>query len=474
MSPQRSGEMNMKSRISAFFIIFSIILCGNMNGVHAAECIPDEEECVCECDREQCECEEPESEIDDNEIGHTYVTDNIEVGDTYMFGSYEQDNDLSNGTEEIEWIVLEKKESSLMLISKYGLDSQEYTETAVNMTWETCSLRGWLNKEFLNAAFSADEQKRILVSDVTADKSTEEFAYQGNSTKDKVYLMSFSEYHEYPLPPKCVPTAYAIAQGAAELKADKADDGENYCIWMLRTMGWMNLNVVVVSDDGVYFANDYLGVRPTIQISCDPSEKIQEGDIYKFGNYEQDNNTSDGKEEIEWFVVKKNTESMVLVSKYALDCKPFNKTSTNVLWENCDLRSWMNTDFYNNAFSCDEQKMIETIRIVNDVYPDSITEDRVFLLTSDEVGRYLEKSKERICVPTAYTIAQNNGDTDKTKDGNYSCTWWLRTPGISSSPADVVFSNGKIGADVGTSAYSHHVVRPVLWIRLSAGNTCEE
>ena len=79
---------------------------------------------------------------------------------------------------------------------------------------------------------------------------------------------------------------------------------------------------------------------------------------------------------------------MTLVSKYALDCKPFNKTSTNVLWENCDLRSRMNTDFYNNAFSRDEQKMIETTRIVNDVYPDSITEDHVFLLTSDEAKKY--------------------------------------------------------------------------------------
>lgn len=469
MSSQRVGEMKMKSGICAFFIILSIILCGNMDKVYAAEWIPDEEECVCECDGEQGECEEPESEIDD-----------IEVGDTYVFGSYEQDNDLSNGPEEIEWIVLEKNGSSLMLISKYGLDVQKYTETTEWMTWETCSLRGWLNKEFLNAAFSADEQNRILVSDVPADKSTEEFAYQGNSTKDKVYLMSFSECHEYTkVPSKCVPTAYAIAQGVYELKDDKADDGATYCGWMLRTMGWMNLNVVSVrhsrvNDDGISFTTDYLGVRPTIQISCDPSEKIQEGDIYKFGNYEQDNDISDGKEEIEWFVAEKNTESVVLVSKYALDCKPFNKTSTNVLWENCDLRSRMNTDFYNNAFSRDEQKMIETTRIVNDVYPDSITEDHVFLLTSDEAKKYFKSREERICVPTAYTIEQGKGDINKTKDGNYRCSWWLRTPGISSFPADVVFSNGTIGPDIGTSAYFYHVVRPVLWIHPSAENTCEE
>ena len=44
---------------------------------------------------------------------------NIKVGDTYKFGSYEQDNKTSNGKEEIEWIVLDKDGISLLLISKY-------------------------------------------------------------------------------------------------------------------------------------------------------------------------------------------------------------------------------------------------------------------------------------------------------------------------------------------------------------------
>ena len=288
MSPQRSGEMNMKSRIVALFIILSLILCGNMNRVHAAECIPDEEECVCECDREQCECEEPECETDDNEIGDTYVTDDIEVGDTYMIGSYEQDNDLSNGTEEIEWIVLEKKGSSLMLISKYGLDSQRYTETNAYITWETCTLRSWLNKEFLNDAFSADEQKRILVSDVSSDENPRHQSYQGEPTRDKVYLLSILELREYSeVLPVCVPTAYAITQGVRVQKDDKVYNGKSYCSWLLRTLGWMHSGVtyadVFYNEDGGSFTRDDMGVRPAIQIKYDPSEKIMKGDVYKFG-----------------------------------------------------------------------------------------------------------------------------------------------------------------------------------------------
>ncbi len=46
----------------------------------------------------------------------------VEVGDVIYFGSYEQDNNLSNGKEEIEWIVLAKENRKALLISKYALD----------------------------------------------------------------------------------------------------------------------------------------------------------------------------------------------------------------------------------------------------------------------------------------------------------------------------------------------------------------
>lgn len=46
---------------------------------------------------------------------------NAEVGDIFKFGSYEQDNDTSNGKEDIEWLVLEVKDGKALLISKYAL-----------------------------------------------------------------------------------------------------------------------------------------------------------------------------------------------------------------------------------------------------------------------------------------------------------------------------------------------------------------
>ena len=86
----------------------------------------------------------------------------IGIGDTYVFGTYEQDNDLSNGKEEIEWIVLDKEGMSLLLLSKYALVGREYHTPRMASTWETCNIRPWLNETFLNEAFSPEEQSRII------------------------------------------------------------------------------------------------------------------------------------------------------------------------------------------------------------------------------------------------------------------------------------------------------------------------
>ena len=82
------------------------------------------------------------------------------VGDVITFGKYEQDNDLSNGSEDIEWIVLDKKDGNLLLLSKYGLDTKVVCDNAdisYEATWETSNTRLWLNGDFYDSAFSSDD-----------------------------------------------------------------------------------------------------------------------------------------------------------------------------------------------------------------------------------------------------------------------------------------------------------------------------
>ena len=90
-------------------------------------------------------------------------------------------------------------------------------------------------------------------------------------------------------------------------------------------------------------------------LSQHPNYKFRdaaEDSIISFGQYEQDNNLDNGKESIRWIVVKKEEGKILVMSEKALDCKPYNDTfASNIVWENCTLRTWLNSTFINTAFS---------------------------------------------------------------------------------------------------------------------------
>ena len=87
----------------------------------------------------------------------------VQIGDYITFGKYEQDNDTSNGKEDIEWLVLDVQGDKAFVISKYALDAKAYNEDETAISWETITLRKWLNNDFYNSAFTSSEKNRISV-----------------------------------------------------------------------------------------------------------------------------------------------------------------------------------------------------------------------------------------------------------------------------------------------------------------------
>ena len=85
--------------------------------------------------------------------------------------------------------------------------------------------------------------------------------------------------------------------------------------------------------------------------------QFQEGNTLKFGSYPQNNSE---REDIEWQVLDVRSGKALLISKYALDCRKYNINYTKVTWETCDLRKWLNHDFFESAFSENERSMILT------------------------------------------------------------------------------------------------------------------
>ena len=196
-----------------------------------------------------------------------------EIGSCVFFGSYEQDNDTSNGEEDIEWIVLAKEGDKALVISKYALDCRLYHTSMSDITWETCSLRKWLNGPFLNI-FPVEERNSMIDTTVTADKNPSYSTSPGNDVTDKVFLLSITEVNKYfgsDEARKCVPTDYAIVHGVWKSK-NNSIDGRATCGWWLRTPGSLSDHAVLVLGDGSVEIdgrggfNILGGVRPALWI----------------------------------------------------------------------------------------------------------------------------------------------------------------------------------------------------------------
>ena len=198
-------------------------------------------------------------------------------------------------------------------------------------------------------------------------------------------------------------------------------------------------------------------------------KSVNVGDTYRFGSYEQDNNKSNGQEDIEWLVLAKEGTKILVISKYALDCKQYNTNYTDVTWEACTLRRWLNNDFINAAFSADERTMIPTVTVSADKNPDystnpgNATQDQVFLLGITEVNKYFSSDSARQCEPTDFAVANGAWESDS---GN--CWWWLRSPGCTQNRAAYVNTAGDVDEYGGNVTLDLGAVRPALWIDLNS------
>lgn len=206
------------------------------------------------------------------------------VGNYVTFGEYPQTTAGEDMTP-IEWLVLARDGNKALLISRYGLDAQPYNTDHTSVTWETCTLRTWLNVTFYNKAFSSDEQAAILTTSVDNGKNQGYSKWStsgGNNTEDKVFLLSYAEANKYfgvtydnisNTKSRVAPTAYAIAQGAWASSSNKTADSTDAGWWWLRSPGFYQSSAAYVLGYGLFRGDDVIrvsgSVRPALWVNLE-------------------------------------------------------------------------------------------------------------------------------------------------------------------------------------------------------------
>ena len=204
------------------------------------------------------------------------------------FGTYEQDGNTSNGAEPIEWLVLGEQDSKTLLISKYVLDAQPYAapvkgqprwpegspRPTVVTEWADSALRTWLNGEFMDTAFNADEKSAIattLNTDTrnnathTAATAADPSIHVAKESQDSVFVLSRMEAWKYftsNAARVAFPTEYALSKGvftgiATDEHGQIDEERSGAAFWWLRSQGYYAGYEAVVIDDGYVHGDGY-------------------------------------------------------------------------------------------------------------------------------------------------------------------------------------------------------------------------
>ena len=205
---------------------------------------------------------------------------------------------------------------------------------------------------------------------------------------------------------------------------------------------------------------------PTSEPTAAPAREYPIGSEGSFGTYEQDNDRSNGAEAIEWIVLKQEDDRVMLISKYCLDCRPYHNALEAVDWERCSLRQWLNDEFFDTAFTPEEQLQILAVTNENPAHDlaktssGESTSDCVSILSREEAENLFASVTSRSTAPTAYARGKGAYFSTETRTG----WWWLRTTSFLNDHVTYVTSLGGVSTEGREVIRQDAGVRPVIWI----------
>lgn len=246
-------------------------------------------------------------------------------------------------------------------------------------------------------------------------------------------------------------------------KRKKPEDKNNIIAYLALVVGTLSLIYSIIitfsSDEYKELTNKESLVDSGDYLEID--DELCDGDFIFLGSYEQDNNLENGKEAVEWIVLRKNNDKALLISRYGLDAQPFDENQKFIDWQSCSLRDWMNSSFFDAMFEDSEKRFIQ--KAGTDA--GTAAGDNLFLLSAEDVMRYFPLSENRKVKPTPYCIAMGarTGKDD-------CCWWWLRSPGVGGDHVAHVYFNGSLDSDA-LPNYADGAVRPALWINIREKNS---
>ena len=477
-----------------------------------------------------------------NDIG--FNDNDVEKDETVKFGTWYLYDKTGTEKDRLRWHIIKKDKNKALLISEDIIDIRHFHNESGYVAWSNSDLRKWLNEEFYNNAFTNDEKKYIY----SVKNENSKFMFNNNDINyigesiDKVFILPQNQIDLYLKDDKnnlfieIVNTKlsrYSKEKLKKIINEDFNNSSNSYLLELLsrnnligvRPAVWVKFNnrdnneygseynqkedlyyqsiineerIVINDIKEEYYKKDLniqVGLCKTVS-NYNDGEVIEEIDHIVFGEYEIDG-ADNGKEGIKWVILDKDEENnrALVMSKYVIEASVYHNKTGDVTWETSYIRKWLNSDFYNNAFNNYEQDLIEEIIVqtkdeIHENYMTkggNVTKDKVFLLSTDEIEKYLFQNKNLLCASVTmdinkealysnsgydrYLFSSNERYIEKYDDRLFYADYLTRSPGVFQDEVKVVQpyyydSFYSSFARPGFFSDSYIGIRPAMWVKL--------
>ena len=223
-------------------------------------------------------------------------------------------------------------------------------------------------------------------------------------------------------------------------------------------------------------------------------KRAEVGDIVQMGTYEQDGDT-ETEDPIYWDVLDKDGDSILMISHDVIGYQRFSDSPNCVIWEDSQIRTWLNEEFYTDAFDKETQARIKESVLENPSIAGYVTgadesiwesrgdtTDRIFLLSQKEIEKYyghkLPKAEALLCKPSK-AVLQRYEEIEQQRvrekvpfvtsvpDVSEGISWMLRSTGKSQNQISIIRGDGYYSQCL---ADYYQGVRPAMWIYVGDEN----
>lgn len=359
------------------------------------------------------------------------------LGDIVVFG-------------DIRWYVIAKTETGCTLLTEKPVIKMPFNRAGYQTTdtWDKSTVRAWLNEKFYNTF--TDEEKALIAKTHNSNPDNREYGTPGGSdTDDYIYLLSVDEANA--LDSKILKCGYWYGMDNQWWWLRSPGVNKDYTAYVGNNSDGKNR----IDSSGDISGNSYGAVRPALNLhfadhavptamNRTPSEETAElaaiadsevEDVVAFGRYT-------------WYVTDKTDGICTLLCQGCVANRAYNDEKTDITWENCTLRRWLNEDFYNSNFSAGEKAAI-------------VTTHNTF--TADDAPYEMDCGNDTDDKVYLFTYSESKTVSDDIRGiGN---DWWLRSPGKRQNEA--VYILGKSANLMGNEVHRSMGVRPVIRVRYS-------